>query len=408
MKTKWYNDIIFWLKPPFHSIEQGTKIVLNDEQKRHVESGPGQHQRLRGVAGSGKTLVLAQRAANLASEGKRVLIITFNVTLWHYIRDHVSRAQRNFTWTNIEFNHFHGFCRDYLLENDQQWPQSEKKCNEIFFNITVPKVVTTLLKHGMNKKQRKYDAILIDEGQDFQKEWYQMLCLFLTDNDEVFFTIDERQNIYKKDHSWVDSMTETKFKGRWRILKGCYRVPDEILSVANGFSRQFLPNVDEEPVHNSIQGELFTPHFVWANVDNDTEIFHKVLKVINWLTHKKNIHPSDIVVLTPTHDEGWQLVRLFEENHYQINHVFEDDSSYRRNKKSFWMGDSRLKMCTIHSFKGWELLNVILLIPQNGNDPKTDFLVYTSITRTRQNLIVFNRNDRYNEFGTKFPRLNWN
>ena len=31
---------------------------------------PKQHQRLRGVAGSGKSMVIAQRAANLASEGK--------------------------------------------------------------------------------------------------------------------------------------------------------------------------------------------------------------------------------------------------------------------------------------------------------------------------------------------------
>ena len=69
----------------------------------HIESSPGQHQRLRGVAGSGKTLVIAQRAANLASQGKKVLVVTYNITLWHFIRDHISRARFGFRWDQIEF-----------------------------------------------------------------------------------------------------------------------------------------------------------------------------------------------------------------------------------------------------------------------------------------------------------------
>jgi hypothetical protein len=48
-----------------------------------------------------------------------------------------------------------------------------------------------------------------------------------------------------------------------------------------------------------------------------------------------------------------------------VNHVFEDDydKKIHRHKKAFWMGDSRLKMSTIHSFKGWEVPNVIVVIP---------------------------------------------
>lgn len=70
------------------------------------------------------------------------------------------------------------------------------------------------------------------------------------------------------------------------------------------------------------------------------------------------------------------------------------------------MGDSRLKMSTIHSFKGWELMNVILIIPKkgSGSEPELDSLIYTSLTRTRSNLIVFNRHPKYEEYGKTWPQ----
>ena len=44
-------------------------------------------RRVRGAAGCGKSLGLAARAARLAHEGKEVLVVTFNSTLTHYLRD---------------------------------------------------------------------------------------------------------------------------------------------------------------------------------------------------------------------------------------------------------------------------------------------------------------------------------
>ena len=109
------NKIRFWLKPPYHSIEQGKPIYLSREQAKHVIPSPKQHQRLRGVAGSGKSMVIAQRAANLASEGKKVLIVTFNITLWHYLRDMISRVQRDFIGIRLSLIIFIIFVRIIYL-----------------------------------------------------------------------------------------------------------------------------------------------------------------------------------------------------------------------------------------------------------------------------------------------------
>jgi superfamily I DNA/RNA helicase len=96
------------------------------------------------------------------------------------------------------------------------------------------------MKENKNKKNRHYDAILIDEGQDYSKKYYEMLCMFLTDNDEIFLVADEKQNIYSRELSWLENMQGTKFKGRWRELKQSYRLPFAILKQANKFAEKFI------------------------------------------------------------------------------------------------------------------------------------------------------------------------
>jgi hypothetical protein len=227
LRQEWADELEFWLNPPFHFKEQIKLIELTSDQKKYAKPKPG-HRRLRGVAGSGKTLVIAYKAAQLASEGKKVLVITFNLTLWHFIRDMIARTPYNFEWANITFNYFHGFCKDMLNE----------------LNIPKPypfleNVVSTLEGAISNVAidEYKYDAILIDEGQDYEWIWYDLLSKFLTDRNELFFVCDKKQNIYNRELSWIDNMGEFKgkvqFKGVWPELKTnfsassicCHRLP---------------------------------------------------------------------------------------------------------------------------------------------------------------------------------------
>lgn len=401
----WAEDLRFWLLPPFHSLEQGMPIELTPEQKRFAEPSPGRHQRLRGVAGSGKTLVLAQRAANLASQGKRVLIVGYNITLLHYVKDHVSRARFAFNWDRIEFIHFHGFCSNYLSENGMCWPSGTNNKEELFSHI-VPQTVIDAMKRGRNAKGRHYDAILIDEGQDFEKKWYDALCCFLTAHDELLLVADERQNLYGRDAHWLIEMRETRFRGRWGELKKSYRLPPNLLNQSNRFAQMFLPRLGIEPEREDINLELFVPHLAWRNESDMNIVKEKVYKAVQWLNRKHNVHPQDIVILVQDNAVGKSLVGYFEKRNYRVNHTFEDEIKSHSQKRAFRLGGGRLKMCTIHSFKGWELLNVIIVTPHNDYKgiEKLDMLMYTAITRARQNLIVFNRNDRYRKYGDAWPQ----
>ncbi|AFW94987.1 UvrD-helicase domain-containing protein [Dolichospermum sp. UHCC 0684] len=408
-KKEWNNDILFWLDPPFHTLERTIPLDLTSQQKNHAEPKSG-HFRLRGVAGSGKTQVIAFRAAKLASQGFDVLIVTFNITLWHYIKDLIQRAPFQFDWKKITFKHFHGFCSDILNEIGVDFPQGE---GDDFFRIVIPSYVEEALeKSGINSK--RYDAILIDEGQDFCLEWYKLLVRFLRDRNELLLVCDKKQNIYGVELSWIDGSLKgkgTQFRGDWRKLETVFRLPEKVAIAAEKFSLMFNLNQElktERIVQQSLFERPLNPHIVWLNVEPNQRL-KLIWYAFNQLK-EEGYKASDMVILLPNHKIGMECVNHFESKNIYVNHVFDtDNESSRYHKKSFWMGDSRIKMSTIHSFKGWEILNVVLYIDDTfwGDNSQLDAVIYTAITRTRENLIVFNAHPRYIEFGNILP-TKWN
>ncbi len=254
-KAEWNKEMLFWLKPPIHSIEQVSPLKISREQKWAATPESG-HHRLHGVVGSGKTHVIAYRAASLAQQGKSVLILTYTITLWHYIKDLLQRAPVEFSWGKIRFGYFHGFCKDTLNELGIPWPGgdvTEQETEELFRAI-VPNLV---LKAINSNDHIKYDAILIDEGQNFHIEWYKMLCQFLSPNDEILFVYDQKQNIFARETTWVNDVRglRTKFKSDKKEFKTVYRLPLRVANAAKDFAQQFDLN-KEVQIEKVAQGSF--------------------------------------------------------------------------------------------------------------------------------------------------------
>ena len=128
------------------------------------------------------------------------------------------------------------------------------------------------------------------------------------------------------------------------------------------------------------------------------------------MVHFGGPHPSDVVVLVTSHKEGLDLVAQLEPQFGPISHVFGDtDEESRTRKHAFWMGTGGLKMSTIHSFKGWELDNVVLIWPpgEYGRAPRAerDALFYTALSRGMRNLVVVNADRSYDTWSADWDSL---
>lgn len=155
-----------------------------------------------------------------------------------------------------------------------------------------------------------------------------------------------------------------------------------------------------------------------------------------------NVDPKDVVVLSQTCDLLRDLDHSYREKtkletmttfetkeQYEklkvrhnitagkspVTFKFRDDiKQIRRNKKiHFSMDVNLLKLSTIHSYKGWEAPSVILILePERnderkqyavGNEENTPELIYTAITRCKENLFIINcGNERYHQFFNDF------
>ncbi len=168
-----------------------------------IVNGP---QRIRGLAGSGKTVVLAMKAAHihLNDPDAQILFTFYTKSLYDFIRRLITRFYRQFNdrdpdWSKVHVRHawggraMGGVYYDACLINGQT-PQALR--NVMSRANPFEYVCEQLLATG-NLKQA-YDYVLMDEAQDFPTAFYR-LCFSITRGGDVdrnvIWAYDELQNI---------------------------------------------------------------------------------------------------------------------------------------------------------------------------------------------------------------------
>jgi hypothetical protein len=91
------------------------------------------------------------------------------------------------------------------------------------------------------------------------------------------------------------------------------------------------------------------------------------------------VNPSQIAVLVDRHKIGLAVERRFQRLQMEVCSVcVPNPETDRSRKRGFWRLDSRLKISTVHSFKGWEADVVVLLLPSGAPG-----LLHVALTRTK-------------------------
>ena len=414
------KDLRGWLVEPDFASTQRTPLVLDSKQRDIVESDPGKtgYRRIKGPAGSGKSIVLAARVARLASEGKTVLIATFNITLWHYLRDLIVRdlaAPGHIK--NIQFTHFHHWCKQVCYEVGWKeryhavwngYDETKPETREKILNMDLPRLADEAIQQP---NAQLFDAILIDEAQDYLPNWWKVLRKAHKPNGEVLFVADATQDIYATARAWTDDvMTGAGFVGQPRKLEVSYRLPPKALSIVRSFADNLLPKdtVDlPEPEQGSL--DLYPSSLRWVQCSRESAA-DVCLNEVNSLMHKtgkRGLANADITLLSSDKNSGLKIVRWLKGNWIETVHTFEQDD--RRQKMAFYMGDARIKATTVHSFKGWESRLLIIYITE-ATDTKSLALIYTGLTRLKRSphgswLTVVNSAPQLSSIGQQFDEF---
>jgi len=411
-KSRYFTDDIYdnihrYLQPPLHNREQGKEINYNSKQKSLITSRIGE-QKISGVAGSGKTKVLAKRAvAAHKRTDDRVLILTYNITLRNYIRDKISEVREDFSWGNFYIIHYH-----YLIINEAN------HCGLYFESITDENIENHPLFNDIDfflpvvDKIRKYSVVLIDEIQDYKTEWIKIIKkYFLEPNGEFVVFGDSKQNVYSRQVLSEDKMPNTTIKGNWNHLNETYRFPESILWIAKKFQEVFLSKsypTDIDFVSSQTALPLSSESVEYIFFENNTS-HQKLANQIFQIIYQKHEHPNDIAIISEEIDllrqidfeirdklTNEQIITTFEtQDEYEKGFDVKRIRQYRKYK--FNANTGHMKIATTHSFKGWEI-STLFLILENGSN-LTDELVYTAMTRSIKNLIIINLgNLKYHNF----------
>jgi superfamily I DNA/RNA helicase len=204
-----------WINFSQSASQRSKDSVLDQEQIKTKNFAIQGHALIRGVAGSGKSLILRDRIHQVLEQGfDRVLVLSYNRYMNHYLNDGLEKSN-----SKVECKTFHSWAYrpfDYSYKDDN--------------NTNARK----LLIEAAKKSKLKYQAILIDEAQDFYDEWFQALVEVLDPTtNSLFFVYDNAQSVYGESHrrksTWTWKNLGIDVKGRSSILDVNYRNSPEIL-----------------------------------------------------------------------------------------------------------------------------------------------------------------------------------
>jgi SEFIR domain len=134
-----------------------------------------------GSAGSGKTLVAAEKAIRLDHAGIRTLFLCHNPLLAEWVASLVRPS-------SVDVRAFEDLVRELAAEADDDvrpWSSYSQPTRE-----QLRRAVAALAEHG-----RPFGAVIVDEGQDFAEEWWRVVEACVPADATLYVFFDEQQSL---------------------------------------------------------------------------------------------------------------------------------------------------------------------------------------------------------------------
>jgi nuclease-like protein len=305
---------------------------------------------VRGGAGSGKTVLALQQARELSRgshgcKAQRVALLCYSIGLAEYLKREVS------TWPRRHQPAFVGTFEEF----GRQWgaPEGTREDSE-FWEVRLPKVMGDLAGELTDKE--RYDAVVVDEAQDFAESWWTPVLRSLRDEVEggLYVFSDENQRIF----------------GRFG------RPPVQLVPLVLDHNLRNTKQIHESfgPLAPSRMysrgGDGVDVRFVATTADVALDVADdEVVELLDagW-------DPSQVALLTTGHRHPEQAAQT--ERHGQAGYW-----------RSFWDGDDVFYGHVLGS-KGLERAAVVLCLNEDGTRDRARERLYVGMSRATDCLVV--------------------
>ncbi|MBC2849905.1 AAA family ATPase [Cetobacterium sp. 8H] len=343
--------------------------VLDTKQEKLAKNLENGFQIITGVPGSGKTVVLISRAIHLAKAHPnwKIKILTYNRTLKSRIESKINYLKpilefEGLNLNNLTIDTFHTLALEIAEVEAGDFNNSD------FWKDELPKI-------ALSKATPSYDAILVDEYQDFKEDWIKVCIksLNMIDNQKNLLLVgDPLQAIYNNDElslkslnlSPIDKNLSLNFSyrtGKKQMLLASNLILDDNGTTSSANVLSELENIKLQTNHNS---EIY---FVERGY---TEIFD----ILNFLLIKEKINPEDLMILVPTNKTKEDFYRLLPNNL----------TSFLTFSKDF--SDTHGVVTTYYSAKGLEAKICILVEFEKIKNKK---IAYVALTRASEQTYIY-------------------
>ena len=317
-------------------------IELTDQQTRLLDFiDTRRRATIRGCAGSGKTMLAVEKCRRLADQGFDVLLTCFNEHLADYLKDRVP--------CGVDVRHLHGLCRDLTDRANVARIDGAADPNALLGAVDVLGPC--------------YDAVVVDEGQDFEEAWWLPLESLLRDSDEGIFYVfsDDNQNLYR---SW-DRIPGVLDEAPFPLAENC-RNTQRIHRVFSSF------HYDPESIRcPGPEGRPVRSHLYRG----DRHQKKMLSKLLYHLVVEGRVKESNIVILTPRKQERSCLRARSKIGQFTLT-------------TSSCPAPNHIQVSTIHSFKGLERQAVIITEIDRYASPQLNRILYVGCSRARTELIL--------------------
>jgi AAA domain/Nuclease-related domain/UvrD-like helicase C-terminal domain len=332
--------------------EEDRKIVELTEDQAWILSFITHRERavVTGPAGSGKTLLAIQIARRLADAGRPTLLTCFNTRLAEYLRSSTEGVN------HLDVSNFHEVCVRWANEAGLGTAAGPVEPGSDYFERELP----TLLEQAAAGLGPRYEAIVVDEAQDFRESWWSPLLATHRHPDDgaLYLFADDNQNLYGG--ALPIGPTDRDIPPLPDNLRNTKAIHDFVSVFYEGGPRA------------SAKGPPGRPPEILGYRDDD-DLAHLLAVVLRNLVDGEHVALDDIVVLTPSGKEKSRLRARGTVDGFRLSDRVEPDT---------------VLTASVHGFKGLE--RPVVILAELGDRPEEDLAPYLYVggSRARNHLIV--------------------